>query len=87
VRAIRLRHRLMVRRSQSHPRRPAGFLTVAQIAQALHVSPYWIYDRIHTGTIQVTKDPERQLYLFSGKPATLARFRQLRDGKVKNLRF
>ena len=39
------------------------------------------------GTIVVRKDPEWQLYLFPDKPATLARFRQLRDGKIKNLRF
>ena len=87
VRAIRLRHRLMVKRSQSHPRRIAGFLTLPQVAQQLQVSPHWIYDRINNGTIQLSKDPEWQLYLFPDKPATLARFRQLREGKVKNLRF
>jgi hypothetical protein len=87
VRAIRLRHRLMVKRSQSHPRRIAGFLTLPQVAQQLQVSPHWIYDRINNGTILLNKDPEWQLYLFPDKPATLARFRQLREGKVKNLRF
>jgi DNA invertase Pin-like site-specific DNA recombinase len=87
VRAIRLRHRLMVKRSQSHPRRVAGFLTVPQVAQQLQVSPHWIYDRINNGTIQLSKDPEWQLYLFLDKPATLARLRQLREGKVKNLCF
>src|SRR5262249_59410944 len=87
VRAIRLPHRLLAGRSQSHPRRIAGFLTPPQIAQALQVSPHWIYDRIHNGTIVVSKDPEWQLYLFPDKPATLALFRKLREGKVKNLRF
>ena len=87
VRAIRLRHRLLIGHSQSHPRRITGLLTVSQIAQALHLSPHWIYDRIYNGTIQVSKDPDRRLYLFPGKPTTLARFRQLQAGKVKNLRF
>jgi DNA invertase Pin-like site-specific DNA recombinase len=87
VQAIRLRQRLMVQRSQSHPRRIAGFLTLPQIAQELQISPHWIYDRINNGTIQVSKDPKWRLYLFPDKPATLARFRQLREGKVKNLRF
>jgi DNA invertase Pin-like site-specific DNA recombinase len=87
VRNIRLRHGLMAKRSQSHPRRIAGFLTLSQIAERLQVSPHWIYDRIHNGTIQVSKDPEWQLYLFPDKPSTLTLFRKLRDGKVKNLRF
>lgn len=87
VRNIRLRHGLMVKRSQSHPRRIAGFLTLSQIAERLQVSPHWIYDRIHNGTIRVSKDPEWQLYLFPDKPSTLTLFRKLRDGKVKNLRF
>jgi DNA invertase Pin-like site-specific DNA recombinase len=87
VKGIRLRHRLMVRRSQSHPRRVRGFLTLPQIAEHLRVSPHWIYDRINNGTIQVSKDAECQLYLFPDKPSTMTLFRKLRDGKVKNLRF
>jgi DNA invertase Pin-like site-specific DNA recombinase len=87
VKSIRLHHGLMVKRSQSHPRRIKGFLTLSQVAEQLQVSPHWIYDRIHNGTIQVNKDPEWQLYLFPDKPTTLARFRKLHEGKVKNLRF
>jgi DNA invertase Pin-like site-specific DNA recombinase len=87
VRNIRLHHGLMVKRSQSHPRRFAGFLTLSQIAEQLQITPHWIYDRIHNGTIQISKDPELQLYLFPDKPSTLTLFRKLRDGKVKNLRF
>jgi hypothetical protein len=87
VKTIRLRHRLLVKRSQSHPRHLAGFVTVPQIAQELHLSPHWIYDRINNGTIQVEKDPEWRLYLFPDKPTTRAQFQKLRDGKVKNLRF
>jgi predicted DNA-binding protein YlxM (UPF0122 family) len=60
---------------------------VPQIAQQLNVSRYWIYDRINNGMIQVIKDPEWRLYLFPDKPATLARFRKLWDGKVNKLRF
>jgi DNA invertase Pin-like site-specific DNA recombinase len=87
VKAIRLRHRVLVQRSQSHPRRIEGFWTLPQLAAQLHVSPHWIYDRINNGTIQVSKDPAWQLYLFPDKPATLTLFRKLRDGKIQNLRF
>ncbi len=87
VRNIRLRHRLLVTRHQSHPRCIPGSLTVPQLAQQLDASPHWIYDRINNGTIQVRKDPASHLYLFPDRPSTLAQLRKLRDGKVKSLRF
>jgi DNA invertase Pin-like site-specific DNA recombinase len=87
VRSIRLRHRVMVKRSQSHPRRIAGFLTIAQLTERLQLSPHWIYDRIHNGTIEVSRGPDWGLYLFPDKPSTLASFRKLLEGKVKKLRF
>lgn len=87
VQKIRLRHRLLVKRSQAHPRHVAGCLTVSEIAKALHLAPHWIYDRIHNGTIQVDLDAERQLYLFPDRPRTLTLLKQLRAGKLQNLRF
>lgn len=87
VRGIRLRHRIMIKRSQSHPRRIAGSQTVTQLAEKLSVSVHWIYDRIYNGTIAVAKDAKTQLYLFPDKPSTLTLFRKLQTGKVKTLRF
>src|SRR5262249_25505949 len=87
VKTIRLRHRLLVKRSQSHPRRIPGRLTVSQIAAALQITPHWIYDRIHNGTIQVALDAKRKLYLFPDCPTTLTRFKQLYTGKLQTLRF
>lgn len=87
VKGIRLKHRLFVTRSQSHPRRIAGCLTVPQLAQALDLSVHWLYDRIHNGRIQLQKDPTTGLYLFPDHPTTLRRLRQLRDGQLQNLRF
>src|SRR5262249_28142288 len=40
VRIIRLRHRLFGTRSQSHPRRIDGYLTLPQLAEQLNVSPH-----------------------------------------------
>ena len=80
VRTVRYRHRLLRVRHQSHPRRIAGYLTVPQIAQLLAVTPHWVYDRIHKGTIQVAKDAQRQTFLFPDRPETLAQLQQLRDG-------
>lgn len=87
VKTIRLRHRIMMTRHQSHPRQVSGHLTVPQVAKTLDVSPHWIYDRIHNGTIQVARDKETRLYLFPDQPRTLERFRKLIAGKFQNLRF
>jgi DNA invertase Pin-like site-specific DNA recombinase len=87
VRILRLRHRLFRQRSQSHPRRIPGRLTVPQLARTLGITPHWIYDRIHNGTIQVALDPQTNLYLFPDQPQTITLFKQLRAGKLQSLRF
>ena len=87
VKIIRLRHRLFIKRSQSHPRRIPGQLTVSQVARALGITPHWIYDRIYNGTIEVSLHPELQVYLFPDHPQTLTLFKQLRAGRVQKLRF
>jgi hypothetical protein len=87
VRIVRLRHRLFRKRSQSHPRHIAGHLTVSQLAHTLGITPHWIYDRIHNGTIQVAPDPTTNLYLFPDQPKTITLFQQLRAGKLQKLRF
>lgn len=87
VKCIRLKHRVFQKRSQSHPRRVAGCLTVPQIASELDVTPHWIYHLIDNGRIQIVKDPQTGLYLFPDKPDTLEMFKQLKDGSVYNLRF
>ena len=87
VKGIRLKHRQFHTRSQSHPRRIEGALTISQIATALDMDPHWIYDRIHNGTIQVDKDPTTRLFLFPDAPTTLEQFRHLRSGTFQKLRF
>ena len=87
VQIIRLKHGQFQKRSQSHPRRIEGALTISQIATALDIHPHWIYDRIHNGIIQVDKDPNTRLFLFPDSPTTLEQFRQLHSGILQNLRF
>jgi DNA invertase Pin-like site-specific DNA recombinase len=87
VQIVRLRHGLSRNRRQSHPRQIPGFLTVPQLTTKLGLERSWIYDRIHNGTIQVALDAERKLYLFPDSPATLAKLRKLRAGKLNTLRF
>ncbi len=87
VKTIRLKHRLFQKRSQSHPRHIAGYLTVPQLAQRLVLTPHWIYDRIQNGSIQVTKDPATGLYLFPDTGATLDSFTDLQLGKQVRVSF
>ena len=87
VKTIRLKHGIFQVRSQSHPRQVAGALMLSQIAKALDIAPHWIYDRIHKGCIQISRDSQTNLYLFPDDPATLEQFRQLRAGTLKTLRF
>jgi hypothetical protein len=85
VKAIRLRHRIMIRESQSHPRRVAGYLTIPQLADKLNIPRHWISDRIHNGTIVLEKDATSGCYLFPDNPQTLRQMRQLREGKITQM--
>ena len=87
VKIVRLKHGIFQKRSQSHPRRVEGYLTVPQISNALDISSHWVYDRINNGRVQVVKDVDTGLYLFPDEPATLEMFRDLKEGILKNLRF
>jgi DNA invertase Pin-like site-specific DNA recombinase len=87
VKTIRLKHGIMIKSHQSHPRRINGYLTVPQLAKELGVSVHFIYDRIHNGTIEIVRDEATRLYLFPDRPTTIKQFRKLIDGRLQNLRF
>lgn len=87
VRTIRLKHRIFRKRSQSHPRRVPGYLTIPQIAASLNISPHWIYHRIDSGRIMVTRDKDTKLYLFPDTPDTLPQFQALLSEKAEKLYF
>jgi hypothetical protein len=87
VKGIRLKLGLMQSRSQSHPRRVAGSLTVPQLAKALEITPHWVYHQIKRGTVTIARDTATELYLFPDAPETLEAFRQLRAGHLSQLRY
>ena len=87
VKGIRLKLGLMQNRSQSHPRRIAGYLTVPQLAKALAIPPHWVYHQIKRGTVVIQRDAQTRLYLFPDCPETLEAFRQLRAGHLSELRY
>lgn len=85
VKTIRLRHRVLIRESQSHPRRVRGYWTIPQLAEKLKIPRHWISDRIHNGTIVAEKDPETRCYLFPANLGTLQQFRQLLNGEISEM--
>ena len=87
VKTIRLRHRIFQKKSQSHPRRIPGFLTIPQIAPLLDVTRHWIYHYIRIHKIVITRDEQTGLYLFPDRPETLDSLRLLKEGTVNYLRF
>ncbi len=85
VQIIRLRHRILVKRSQSHPRHIPGHLTVSQVAERLQVSKHWVYDRIHNGTIRIERDANSKLFLFPDAPMIIALLEQLKAGEIQKV--
>jgi hypothetical protein len=87
VQIVRLKHRLLVTRHQSHPRRILGFLTVPQLTRTLGVPQHWLYDRINKGAVALQKDPTTGLYLFPDHPRTIELLTHLRDGHLQHVGF
>jgi predicted DNA-binding transcriptional regulator AlpA len=77
----------MQNRSQSHPRRIAGYLTVPQLAKALGITPHWVYHQITRGTVVIQRHVQTRLSLFPNRPETLEAFGQLRAGHLRELRY
>jgi len=85
VKTIRLQHGIMITPRQSHPRRIPGFLTVPQVAKRVKVTPHWLYDRLHNGTIHLNKDADKGLYLFPDRPQVTEQLQLLKTGHLKHL--
>ena len=83
VKCIRLKNRVFIKRSQSHPRHIAGFLTISQISEKMGVSHHWIYDRIHNGKIKIKPVKiahyKNSMYLFPDTEETLHMFENLKS--------
>jgi hypothetical protein len=87
VKGIRLKLGLMQHRSQSHPRRIAGYLTVPQLAKALGITPHWVYHQIKRGTVVLQREAQTRRSLFPDRPETLAALGPWRAGSLSALRY
>jgi DNA invertase Pin-like site-specific DNA recombinase len=82
VKSIRLAHQRFHRYHGPRPRAVAGFLTVPQVAQALGVTPHWLYNLMRRGVIQIERDATTHLYLFPDRPETIDELRRLQTGDL-----
>jgi DNA invertase Pin-like site-specific DNA recombinase len=90
VQTIRHRHGLIRGgrvKGESRAHHIPGCLTLSEVARRLEVPKPWIYNRVYNGVIQVVKDDKTGLYLFPDDPATVERFRELKEGKIRKLQF
>lgn len=87
VQILRLKPRVFITHSQSHPRRIAGFLPVSQLARGRDLSVQWLSARITNGHSQIQQDPTTGLYWFPAHPTTLERLKQRRAGHLQQVGF
>ena len=66
--------------------RPPGY-TIIEMAQQLDIDPQWIYRGIAKGRIEISKDSRYGCYLFPRTKAAVARMKQLKCGKVRQVIF
>ena len=90
VKTIRHRHGLIRGarvKGASRAHHIPGRLTLSEVARKLEVPKPWMYNRIYNGAIQIVKDERTGLYLAPDDPATIERFRELKEGKIRKLWF
>ncbi len=86
VRTLRQRGRVL-HNTKSQPVHVPGWLTIAELARKLHVPRDWIHRRIAKGTVAIARASNTHRYLFPDTQDTIARFEELKAGKVDGLRF
>lgn len=84
-----IRHRCRVLRWNRKPRspRPADMMTVPELATATHLSRDWIYEKIWSRTIRISKDETTGLYYFPRTPKTVQDILALKAGTVRSLTY
>jgi DNA invertase Pin-like site-specific DNA recombinase len=83
VRIMRLKNGIFRKKSQSHPVKVTGYLSVSQVARMLRIPIHWIYDRIHNGQIKVDmcNDSVKGKYFFADTQETIRMLKDFKRGK------
>ena len=86
VKNIRLKHKIFIKKKQSHPFVKEGYLTIAQIAKLIDKEEHWIYDRINNGSIKIERLDhlyKKMRYLFKDTPETIGLFKRFAEGEIQ----
>ena len=85
VQIVRQRHRVLKNGVETRARHISGWLTIDAMAQRLQISSSWIKRRIHSGAIEIQRDPKDNRYLFPDTEASIAALMELRAGTRDHL--
>jgi hypothetical protein len=85
VQVVRQRHRVLQSSTATRARHIAGWLTIDDVAEHLQVSRSWIKRRIHSGIIEIHRDPTDKRFLFPDTPGGIDALRELRAGTRDHL--
>jgi len=59
--------------------------TLPEMARLIKIDPFWIYGKIHDGTIKIQKDPSYRCYLFPKTPRIIEELKRLKNRKVRHV--
>ncbi|MBB4201107.1 hypothetical protein GGD83_004939 [Rhodoblastus sphagnicola] len=87
VRVVRQRHRILRQATPKRIYRPAGWLTVAELAERLQVTRCWIDRRIRTGVIAIKRDVVHKRFLFPETEETFAAMQALKTDQKTHIQI
>ena len=87
VAAIRRRLGILKRPERYPARIPQGYLSLLQLSKKAEIGRNWIYHNIAIGTIQIERDKKTHTYFFPDTPEAIAKFQQLKEGKINKICF
>jgi DNA invertase Pin-like site-specific DNA recombinase len=85
VQVLRQRHRVLQTAKATRARHIVGWLTIENVAGKLQVSGSWIKRRIHSGIIDIQRDPRDKRFLFPDTPGSIDALRELKAGTRDHL--
>jgi DNA invertase Pin-like site-specific DNA recombinase len=84
---MRCRHGVLTGLERIRRGEPTPGYTVREMAHLIGIHPSWVYRAIGQGQVEVTKNPRFGCYLFPCTEVAVAKMKQLRCGKVRQVSF
>ena len=87
VRKLRGRNAILLGSEKVRRGEVVSYYTIPEVAKLIAIDPSWIYRGIGEGKIVLEKHPCYNCYLFPRDAETIARMKQLKTGKVRQVAF